>query len=184
MGEIIRSEPRAGGRAQLSGTVTAVVSLGPEPRTVPDVVGRPEQEAFAALGRADLQIGRVTERRVSGDEVGKVLSLDPEPGSKVPRDQPVRVVVGSASGPLEVPDVVALTRDTAASTLSGRGLRASVRTEAVPPGDRRLGRVISQSPIAGSPIASGDSVTIVVGARTAPTTTAPPGAAPPATAPG
>lgn len=183
MGEIIRTEPRAGGRAQLAGTVTAVVSRGPEPRTVPDVVGRTEQEAFAAIGRADLQIGRVTERRVSGDQVGTVLSVEPEPGSKVPRDQPVRVVVGTESGPLEVPDVVALTRATATTALSGHGLRVGVRTEAVPPGDRRNGRVISQSPIAGSEAGSGDSVTIVVGAVAAPTTTVP-GAAPPTTAPG
>jgi len=183
MGEIIRSEPRAGGRAQLAGTVTVVVSKGPEPRTVPDVVGRPEQEAFAAIGRADLQIGRVTERKVTGDQVGTVLSVEPEPGAKVPRDQPIRVVVGTERGPLGVPDVVALTRATATTALSGHGLRVGVRTEAVPPGDRRNGRVISQSPIAGSEASSGDSVTIVVGVVAAPTTTAP-GATPPTTAPG
>ena len=182
MGEIIRSEPRAGGRAQLSGTVTVIVSRGPEPRTVPDVVGRTEQEAFAAIGRADLQIGRVTERRVDADRAGTVLSVEPEPGSKVPRDQPVRVVVGTESGPLEVPDVVGLTRATATSTLSGHGLRVGVRTEAVPAGDRRAGRVISQSPIAGAEAGSGDSVTIVVGEVAAPAPPAPPGGAPTTTA--
>src|SRR5690606_11496596 len=56
MGSIFRTEPSAGARAELGGTVTVVVTAGPRPRTVPEVVGARTHEAFAAIGRADLEI--------------------------------------------------------------------------------------------------------------------------------
>lgn len=184
MGEIVRSDPAAGARAPQGSTVTVAVSLGPEPRTVPDVVGSPSHAAFVAIGRAELEIGGVTERLVEADQVGRVLSIDPPAGTKVPRDQPVKVVLGTAVGPVAVPDVVGLDERNAKAVVSGRDLQVTVRTEAVTPGDRRAGRVISQSPVAGSPSGHGATVTITVGVERAtppPSTTTP--AAPPTTGP-
>lgn len=188
MGEIVRSDPRAGSRAPAGATITVAVSKGPEPRTVPDVVGLPAAEAFVQIGRAELEIGRVSTRQVGADQVGTVLSVEPAPGAKVPRDQPVRVVVGSEIGHLAVPDVVGLTQDSATAAIRARELTPRVRTEAVPAGDRRAGRVISQGPVVGAPVGPGDTVTITVGVAVPPApapTTQPPTtqAAPPTSRP-
>ncbi|HLU42129.1 MAG TPA: PASTA domain-containing protein [Microthrixaceae bacterium] len=180
MGHIIRSEPAPGARAELGSKVVVVVSSGPRPREVPDVVGARSYEAFAAIGRADLEIDRVRERYVEGSAVGTVLELDPAPGTEVPRDTPIEVVVGVASPPHTVPEVVGLRTASARRVIDNAGLDAVVRTEAVPAGDRRAGRVIRQSPLPGLPAAQGADVVIVVGeaARNPeppPSTEAPPG---------
>ena len=151
---------------------------------MPELVGQPSAEAFVALGRAELQVGRVT-RRESGDATpGTVLSTDPPGGAQAPRGYPVAVVVAAEPGSLDVPDLVGFTRASATSIASKLGLTVSVRTETVPAGDRRSGRVISQTPVANSPISPGGAVTITVGAVPAPTTTTTtPGASTTTTAP-
>lgn len=168
---VVGTDPPEGARAVPGSEVRVRVSIGPEPRTVPDVVGQPSLEAFAELGRSELRIGRVT-RRVSSDaEPRTVLSLDPAPGQRVPRDFPVRVVVAADPRDLVAPDLVGLTRSGAAELAEGARVDISVRTEAVPPGDRRAGRVVSQSPVAGTPIDPGGTVTVTVAASPPPTTT-------------
>jgi eukaryotic-like serine/threonine-protein kinase len=183
MGQIVRSDPAAGSRAVPGSTVTLEISLGPEPRTVPDVVGRVAHEAFAMIGRADLEVAGVRVRVVDDERIGKVLETDPPAGSAVPRDQPIEVTVGSLTGPVDLPDVVGLSSSTASRALAGVGLRVTVRTEPVAVGDPRAGRVIRQEPVVGTPLPAGAAVTIFVGAvpapPPAPTTTvtapAPPG---------
>jgi serine/threonine-protein kinase len=138
---------------------------------VPEVVGQPSAEAFVALGRAELEVGRVT-RRASPDAVpGTVVSTDPAAGEQAPRGFPVAVVIAAEPGSIDVPDLVGFTQASATRVASEFDLVVRVRTEAVTAGDRRAGRVISQSPVANSPISSGETVTITVGAVPAPTTT-------------
>jgi eukaryotic-like serine/threonine-protein kinase len=182
MGQIVGTEPSEGSRSAPGATVTVLVSLGPEPRTVPDVVGQLSHEAMAAIGRADLEIGAVTVRFVDDERVGRVLSTIPVAGAEVPRDQPIGVVVGSLAGAAEIPDLAGLSERSAVDALGRGDLRASVRREPVPPGDRRIGRVIRQSPMVGEPAALGSTVTIYVGAPTAPAS-APPPVPPPPTPP-
>lgn len=179
-GQIVRSDPSAGSRAVPGATVTVAVSLGPAPRTVPEVVGQPSYVAFARIGRADLQIGRVSDRRVDEERAGTVVSVDPPAGTELPRDQPIRVVIGRGPADQFVPDVVGLSDSAARSVLSSVGLQARVRTQSVPAGDRRAGRVIAQTPIAGTTPDSRGPITLTVGVAAAPppdtgsTTTAPP----------
>lgn len=170
-GEIIGSKPAEGARAVPGEQVTVLVSKGPEPRTVPDVVGQPSAEAFVALGRAELQVGRVTRRSAADAVPGTVISTSPAAGEQAPRGFPVEVVIVAEPGSLEVPDLVGFSQASAAGIADDLGLEVVVRTEAVTAGDRRAGRVISQSPVANSPIDAGGSVRIVVGAVPAPTTT-------------
>jgi beta-lactam-binding protein with PASTA domain len=170
-GDIVGSVPATGARAVPGQSVKVLVSKGPEPRTVPDLVGQPSAEAFVALGRAELEVGRVVRRETAGAEPGTVVSTSPEGGATAPRGFPVQVVVAAEPGSVDVPDLVGFTQASATRIASDLGLKVSVRTEAVTAGDRRAGRVISQSPVANSPSSPGGSVTITVGAVPAPTTT-------------
>lgn len=170
-GEIVGSIPAEGARAIPGDQVRVLVSKGPEPRTVPDVVGQPSAEAFVALGRAELQVGRVTRRASADAAPGTVLSTTPAGGAQAPRGYPVAVVVVAEPGSAEAPDLVGFTRASATRIASELGLELSVRTEVVTASDRRAGRVISQSPVANSPISPGGTVTVTVGAVPAPTTT-------------
>lgn len=173
-GEIVGTVPAEGARAVPGQEVRVLVSKGPEPRTVPEVVGQPSAEAFVALGRAELQVGTVTRREQAGAEPGTVLSTDPAGGATAPRGFPVKVVIAAEPGSADVPDLVGFTRASAARIAAELGLEVAVRTEAVLPRDRRAGRVISQTPVANSPISPGGTVTITVGAVPTTTTTTTP----------
>ncbi len=172
-GEVVGTLPAAGGRAVAGDEVEIQVSAGPEPRTVPEMVGQPSTVAFAALGRADLQVGGVTERFSADDEPGTVLAVEPGAGAEVPRDTPVRVVVATDAAVVEVPDLVGLTEQSARRLAADVGVGISVATEALAPGDPRGGFVIRQTPVAGGP-AAGVSVAVVVGDAPPPPPPSPP----------
>ena len=170
-GEIVGTVPAEGARAVPGEQIRVLVSKGPEPRTVPDIVGLPSGQAFVALGRSELEVGEVTRRASTEAEPGTVLATDPAPGTQAPRGFPVAVVVAAAPDDLLVPDLVGFTQASASRVASERGLEISVRAEAVTAEDRRVGRVISQSPVPNTPIGAGSTVTVTVGVVPAPTTT-------------
>jgi serine/threonine-protein kinase len=168
---IVDTVPPEGSRVTLGAEVRVRVSQGPEPRTVPDLVGMNSAEAFAALGRADLEVGRVTRRVVSDGTPGEVISTDPAPGAQAPRGYPVAVVIVADPAERTAPDLVGFTRSNATRIAEAAGLTVTVRTEAVTAADRRVGRVIAQSPMANSPVDAGAAITITVAAVPPPTTT-------------
>lgn len=169
--QIVATVPAAGSRAAPGSQVQVLVSRGPAPRTVPDVLGRTSADALAELGRAELQVGGVTYREDPDGMPGTVRSTDPAPGERVARDYPVRLVVVAEPGASSAPDLVGFTQANARRIADELGFDVRVRTETITGGDRRAGRVISQSPIANSPLPAGGTVTVTVAAAPVPTTT-------------
>jgi len=174
-GEVVGSEPASGTRAPPGSTVAVRVSQGPAPRTVPEIAGTSIGEAIVALSRADLTVGDITRQYSVDQPSGTVVSSEPPGGAQAPRDQPVALVVTSTDLPIDVPDLVGLTRASAGTVARDVGLTTSVTTQSLVAGDLRIGVVISQVPVAGSRVAGG-SVSITVGALETPTTTTVPGA--------
>ncbi len=170
-GDIVGSIPAARARALPGSEVRVLVSKGPEPRTVPDLVGQPSPEAFVALGRAELEVGRITKRTTSDAPPGTVLSTTPAAGEQAPRSYPVALVIAAAPRAIDTPDLVGFTRNSASRIASDLGLKVSVSMQTVSEGDRRAGRVIAQTPVANSPLGGGGTVNITVGAAPPPPTT-------------
>ena len=170
-GEVVGADPASGTRAPPGSTVVVKVSQGPAPRSVPVVAGLTVGEAVVALARADLTVGTITEQFSTDQPPGIVVSSDPAGEAQVPRDQPVALVVTTSNLPVRVPDLVGLTRASAATVAKNGGLTTSVTTQSLVAGDLRIGLVISQTPIAGSGVVRGSAVRITVGALAPPTTT-------------
>lgn len=103
---IIRTDPEAGTPLPPGGAVAVVVSDGPAPVDVPDVTGRTEAEATAALTGAGLTV-EVDPTRVDDENVpeGSVVSQSPGPG-QAERGTTVRLVISDGPALVEVPDVV------------------------------------------------------------------------------
>lgn len=78
-------------------SVQLVLSGGPAPVNVPDVVGLSLQFAEAIVEAAGLKLGRV-DRVASGREADVVLSVRPPPGNGRPRGSSVDVLVSSGRG--------------------------------------------------------------------------------------
>ena len=78
-------------------SVELVISGGPAPVNVPDVVGVSLQFAEGILEAAGMKIGRV-DRVTSGQEADVVLSVRPPPGNGRPRGSTVDLLVSSGRG--------------------------------------------------------------------------------------
>ena len=170
-GEVLRTDPAAGNRAVLGAPIAVIVSQGPAPHVVPAVVDQPIQQGFAALGRAGVGLGQVTTTVVEGKPPGVIVSTDPAAGASVPRSYPIAVVVTEAAPSLKVPSVTGLLQATATEALSDSQLSVSVRSQTVPYGDSRSGRVIAQSIPAGTAVGIGTQLQLTVAAAAPPPTT-------------
>ncbi|GAA4872733.1 Stk1 family PASTA domain-containing Ser/Thr kinase [Serinicoccus chungangensis] len=105
-GRILSSTPAAGEPLPPGGEVAVVVSDGPAPVAVPQVTGRTEQEATAALVDAGLTV-TVAPERVFDEDIaeGSVVSQAPTSGT-VERGSTVTVTVSKGPELVSVPQVV------------------------------------------------------------------------------
>ncbi len=78
-------------------SVRLVLSGGPGPVNVPDVVGLSLQFAEGIIEAAGMKVGRV-DRVTSGQEADVVLSVRPPPGNPRPRGARVDLLVSSGRG--------------------------------------------------------------------------------------
>ena len=98
------------------------VSIGPEPRTIPDV---PAGAGYDAVAAALAELGLVPERVTEASETvpeGVVIRTEPGAGEQAARDSTVRVVVSSGLPFVTVPDVEGMPADEAIDRLEAAGL--------------------------------------------------------------
>src|SRR4051794_19187285 len=159
VGSVVSTDPSGGENAPRNGTVTAIVSKGPERHEVPPLRGLSLDAAQAALQDAHLSFGDASYRFSEKVLRGAVMSADPEPGTSLRRGVAVDLVVSRGPRPVKVVDFVGKDADLAARTLRKAGLAVEISREnsdSVPEGD-----VTSQTPNSGT-LVKGDSVRLVV----------------------
>ena len=147
-GSVISTEPGAGEDILEDGTVSAVVSLGPERYAVPTLRGMRVDEAQEAVEEANLVFGDVTQKFNEKVAEGVVLSSDPATGTELKRDAVVDVLVSRGPRPVKVPDFTGKSADEAEKALVDLGFKVAITREnddTVPEGD-----VIAQSPDRGT----------------------------------
>jgi serine/threonine-protein kinase len=158
-GSVLRTDPAGGERILHGGTVTAVLSRGPERYQVPPVRGMTLDEAKAALSHAHLALGQTSGRFDDKVAKGVVLGSAPKAGDELRRNSAVDLVVSKGPRPIDVPDLTGKNAEEAVRTLEGLGLRVETRRrhdDQVPEGN-----VVSQSPHSGT-LFRGDRVQLVV----------------------
>ena len=159
-GSVVSTDPKGGADVLRDGTVTAVLSKGPERHEVPALRGSELDAAQQALQDNGLSFGRATYRYSETVAKGVVLSSDPKAGTEHRRDTAVDLVVSKGQRPIEVPDLTGRSADSAQKALEKRGLKvdrsAEENSDTVAKGD-----VISQDPDSGT-LFKGDTVNLVV----------------------
>jgi eukaryotic-like serine/threonine-protein kinase len=156
---VVTTAPVPGQPVAPGQSVTLVLSLGPERYDVPAIVGSSRADAVAALADLTLVPGEVTRRFNENVPRGQVVSQQPAAGTEVKRGAEVSFVVSKGRRPIEVPDVVGDSRQTAAETVEAAGLVPRFGEAFSDEVDK--GRVISQEPSEGT-LFRGDAVSIVV----------------------
>ncbi|MGN6274557.1 MAG: PASTA domain-containing protein [Solirubrobacterales bacterium] len=138
--------------------VDLTVSAGPGQEKVPSVAGKTQAEATKELEAVGF---KVAVQRVNSDQVEEGLVTHSEPGGGTTATKGSTVTLFVSQGPklVKVPVIVGNQRSEAVEAIRSRGLTPSVSEEedAAP-----KGRVIRQSPGAGTSVEPGSTVTIVV----------------------
>ncbi|MFJ5687619.1 Stk1 family PASTA domain-containing Ser/Thr kinase [Streptomyces sp. NPDC093099] len=159
-GTVMGSDPAPRARIRGNGSVTVVISRGPEIVKVPDLESMPLGEARRALKKVGLAAGVVTREFDDDIQQGTVISSSPASGSGVRPDSGVALVVSKGS-PVDVPDVTGESVEDATAELEDQGLTVKVAAERVnSPED--AGSVARQSAAEGAQLARGDTVTLTV----------------------
>jgi len=162
-GSVSSQNPTAGVGVTAGSAVNLVVSTGPVPAPgpvpVPNVVNLTQTAATNAITGAGLVLGTVSQQSSTTVPAGSVIRQTPASGTSVSLGSAVSVVV--STGPVAVPNVVNLTQSAATTAITGAGLTLGAVSQAssatVPSGS-----VISQNPAAGTSVAAGSAVALVV----------------------
>ena len=159
-GNVISQIPEGGATASEGSGVDLWVSTGRKVM-VPDVVGMPKEDAEAAITSTGLSIVQpITLEYHNTVPEGYVIIQTPDAGTEVSEGTAVTLVV--SRGPLwrTVPNVVGMIEEDAETAVTDAGLNSSVDYEyhdTVPEGS-----VIRQNPAAGTRLAVGGNVNLVV----------------------
>ncbi len=104
-GSVISESPVAGTSVSAGSAVNLVVSSGPAPISVPNVVGDTQAAATTAITGAGLVAGTVTTQSSSTVASGSVISESPVAGTSVSTGSAVNLVVSSGPAQVSVPSV-------------------------------------------------------------------------------
>jgi serine/threonine-protein kinase len=98
-GQVIAQDPSAGTSVSKHTAVTVVVSNGPAPSVVPNVVGESQDAAKGDLKAAGLNVRIVKRTTTDPNEDRQVLDQSPSAGTRLSRGEFVTVFVGEFTSP-------------------------------------------------------------------------------------
>jgi serine/threonine-protein kinase len=156
-GRVIDTKPAGGLKAPEGSEITLVVSTGPPPRPVPNVVSNDVADATAALEAKGFHVTLV---RKFSDRIPLDQVISQTPGANVTKPFGTAVTLTVSKGPRSFPvaPYIGLTKDAAIAQIEAAGLVA--RVSDVPGGVQ--GKVVGQTPGPGTVVRPGDTITIFV----------------------
>jgi serine/threonine protein kinase/beta-lactam-binding protein with PASTA domain len=155
---VLTQDPPAGGRILRGGSVTIVLSLGPERYPVPDVSGQAVDYATTRL--KDHFAVQLVNGYSDTLPANYVVGTDPPAGTPLKPNSLVKVIVAKGPNPVHVPNVVGEQLNDAVAALEQLGFTVEVQQ-----GDDQTkprNQVVSQSPAAGVGMATTNGITIVI----------------------
>jgi serine/threonine-protein kinase len=159
-GIVLRIQPPQGTTLEEGDRVTLIVSLGPPPVDVPDLVGMTVEQAKAVLKDAKLRLGDIERDFNQNFPADQIFRQSVGDGEQAPQGSAIDVVVSDGPSPVNVPGLTGKSQEQATSLLQTAGFHVEVDekySDEVEAGD-----VISQSPAKGTKLQPGQTVTIVV----------------------
>jgi eukaryotic-like serine/threonine-protein kinase len=154
---VIEQDPRPGVQVDQGSIVTLSVSAGPGVGTVPDVVGKPIDDATKLVRKRGFKA--LVRHRYAKAAEGTVFAQSPPAGAHQRRNTSVTLEVSRGQHMVEVPSVVGDQQATAETTLRNAGFKTSVTRQG---STEPSGQVIAQDPSAGTSVGFGSTVTITV----------------------
>jgi serine/threonine-protein kinase len=151
-GRVVEQQPSTA-EASPGSEIHLVISDGPAPVEVPNVVGKSYDEAVKTLSAKRFKVSRQDEYSETVP-AGQVIRHDPVKGAEAPRDSTVTVVVSRGPDRVTVGDYVGETVEDAVTALEQAGLQVDVV------GYRPGRRVKHQDPPEGTQLRRNETVTL------------------------
>ena len=156
-GRVVSSDPGPGTKIEKGSTVHAALSQGPERYPMPEVVGQSQSSAQAAIEKAKLIVGKVSNGFSEHVAPGIVLSASEKAGARLKKGTAIDLVVSGGPKPLAITNYQGTPYDAAAAALTNAGFRVVERSRY----SNKVGKdlVLNQDPRSGhgSP---GDTITL------------------------
>ncbi len=159
-GKVTRTDPPAGSQVEKGAIVKLYVSLGKQQVQIPDVSGQDPVTAANTLGAKDLTTQKVDQASDTVD-AGKVIGTNPPAGTSVAKGSTVQLIVSTGKEQVTVPNLYGRTQSEAMADLQSVGLSGTVSSVSSCD-SASSGKVIAQSPSAGSKVQNGSNVNMSV----------------------
>jgi serine/threonine-protein kinase len=159
-GTVLSQHPSAGTTVPIHSLVALVISKGPEPVDVPELVSLDVSGAQRAVAARHLKLA-ISERDPS-DEIpaDDVLSQDPVAGTPLEPGSTINVVISSGPAQINLPDVGGKVVDDAQAILTQAGVQTNI--EYLVDTSSPVGTVLKEDPDAGTSVRKGSAVTLDV----------------------
>ncbi|WP_446223722.1 Stk1 family PASTA domain-containing Ser/Thr kinase [Nocardia sp. IBHARD005] len=165
--KVIEQEPSAGVRVDIDRPIIVTIGSGPEQVRVPTVVGQDisvAQPNLVESAKFKVEIQEVK----SSQPKGQVLATSPAGGTNAEKGSTITVQV-SAGDRITVPDLTGLTPVQAQEKLRGDGWTGQLsQTTVITLDGNASGKVVGQSPAAGSSVTINGNIVLHVGASPIP----------------
>ncbi|MEW6446986.1 MAG: PASTA domain-containing protein [Bacillota bacterium] len=163
-GRVIKQDIEPGSQVKRGRLITLLVSLGPQMLTVPDVRNKLLQDAELVLVNEGFTVGN--KKEVFHDRVseGMVINQNPAPGTSMPKDSPVNLVISKGRQPVlkPVPELVGLVLAAAREKLDQAGFVLSDNIKREESTQYLPGYVCAQKPAPGTNLETGATVEVTV----------------------
>lgn len=154
-GAVATLNPGPGAQLNIGAIVVVVLSKGPAPKPVPNVVGQPHDQAFAMLTQAGFKPFDEPGTFSGTAAPGTVIATTPAPGTIIQPGGDLRIGVQVSNG-VQLPNFVGQSVQQATQTLQQLGLQAQVQAL----GNDPNAQVFAQSPPAGTVVQPGTAVSL------------------------
>ncbi|MBS4016580.1 MAG: PASTA domain-containing protein [Candidatus Latescibacteria bacterium] len=160
-GFVVGQKPLAGSVVRSGRSINLIVSKGPQIVKIPFLEQMGLEQGLRVLTSLGINQISIDSLRSATIPSGKILGVEPGPGSEIPVSGPVKIFVSSGgSGIFLMPSLIGLPVDIALDTINYNGLiLGSLQTI---PSDEWPGLVIIQYPEAGMRVKTSDTVRMIV----------------------
>lgn len=163
-GTVYSQDPPADTPVKVTRNIILKVSLGPETRTVPSVIGLPLNDAKAMIFQNELFPAEPVQEVYSSEYAqGTVVDQEPRPDARAAKGSRVSLFV--SKGTLvkrQAPNLTGLTLDKARAELEKVKLKLDDKISSSKSSEYYKGQIIAQNPAAGTEVQEGSAVRVTL----------------------
>lgn len=164
LGYVVQQKPKPGSVVKSGRIINLYISKGTKKIKIPFLLQMPLDRAILILANLGLQPASIETVRSFTTGQGKIVAIEPEPGSEISQGTPIKIFVsGGSVGTFLMPNLVGMPLNSAIDSIINCGLVVGSIQEIE--SEDRTGNVLIQYPEDGMRVKTGDTVKLIIGKR-------------------